>query len=425
MESGPPMHLTGKSPEGPGFRINNHLNSTPMQSEGKFIIQEPCHEDWTAMTPTDQGRFCAACSKCVIDLTNKQPTEIKEIYQANDGDVCGRMSVSQFISPTQPERHTDDLPYASQVLKKLQLFAVALLATFSFAFQTVQAQDRPIKGKIAHVPSDVRIEGQVKWDHGMEASGVTIEVWHGNDLEQTSLTDENGKFAFTNLERGRYRIVAKAGDWITTETTTDAWSGGKFMVTLRLEDVQVDGGIGYIEELLPAEVDVPEVTVMGTTVYIEPDTAPIMKPSMLGQIAWMPETEKCRTNPLPPLVDVVETEVPIDETVLADPRGAESPNADLIDKQSTEETLVLDDLQFTVFPNPTDGELNIRLDSPSKRPVRYFLYDLNGRSLAAHRWEPGMTAEYQMDLSRYAAGTYILRLISGETMVEKRVIKRR
>ena len=34
-----------------------------------LLIPKPCHENWDAMTPRDDGRHCASCSKTVVDLT--------------------------------------------------------------------------------------------------------------------------------------------------------------------------------------------------------------------------------------------------------------------------------------------------------------------------------------------------------------------
>jgi len=35
----------------------------------QLSIPEPCHENWHQMTPTEQGRFCNACSKEVVDFS--------------------------------------------------------------------------------------------------------------------------------------------------------------------------------------------------------------------------------------------------------------------------------------------------------------------------------------------------------------------
>jgi hypothetical protein len=49
-----------------------------MSSNLKIIIPKPCHENWSAMSPKEKGRFCGSCSKTVVDFTKKSPSEIKE-----------------------------------------------------------------------------------------------------------------------------------------------------------------------------------------------------------------------------------------------------------------------------------------------------------------------------------------------------------
>jgi len=39
-------------------------------------IPKPCHENWDAMHPREQGRHCDACDKTVIDFTEKSEKEI-------------------------------------------------------------------------------------------------------------------------------------------------------------------------------------------------------------------------------------------------------------------------------------------------------------------------------------------------------------
>ncbi|WP_390450740.1 hypothetical protein [Chryseobacterium sp. Alg-005] len=56
-----------------------------------FRIPDPCSENWDIMSPQEKGRFCSVCNKCVIDFTNKNPQEIRQIIEEKqDESVCGR-----------------------------------------------------------------------------------------------------------------------------------------------------------------------------------------------------------------------------------------------------------------------------------------------------------------------------------------------
>lgn len=63
----------------------------------KIKIADPCHEDWNNMTPAEKGKFCGACSKEVIDFTNKSPNRIYNYLDKHRGqNICGRFSKEQL-----------------------------------------------------------------------------------------------------------------------------------------------------------------------------------------------------------------------------------------------------------------------------------------------------------------------------------------
>lgn len=49
----------------------------------RIEIPKPCHEDWDAMTPNENGRFCGSCAKTVVDFTNMQTAEIQRYFIDN------------------------------------------------------------------------------------------------------------------------------------------------------------------------------------------------------------------------------------------------------------------------------------------------------------------------------------------------------
>ncbi|MDH6208697.1 hypothetical protein M2254_000281 [Chryseobacterium sp. BIGb0186] len=62
-------------------------------------IPKPCNENWEIMSPQEKGRFCSVCNKCVIDFTQKQPEEIKQIFvERKDENICGRFYNHQLTN---------------------------------------------------------------------------------------------------------------------------------------------------------------------------------------------------------------------------------------------------------------------------------------------------------------------------------------
>ena len=63
----------------------------------KIQIPKPCHEDWNAMTPTQQGSFCGACSKEVVDFTPMTDAEVQRYFLNRTTDkTCGRFKTEQI-----------------------------------------------------------------------------------------------------------------------------------------------------------------------------------------------------------------------------------------------------------------------------------------------------------------------------------------
>ncbi len=55
-------------------------------------VKSPCTESWEEMTPSEKGRFCAACQKEVIDFTALSSTEIIHLLSERKNEsLCGRM----------------------------------------------------------------------------------------------------------------------------------------------------------------------------------------------------------------------------------------------------------------------------------------------------------------------------------------------
>ncbi|NDI99469.1 hypothetical protein GWA97_10325 [Flavobacterium sp. LaA7.5] len=139
----------------------------------KISVPKPCHEDWNTMTPNDKGRFCANCSKTVIDFSEMTDVEIKSYLIVQKGEsVCGHFRTSQL------QRITITIPaqvlYSQTQFRKI--FLLALLFTMGTTLLSC-ADEAGNKQKIENVVieeeettstvedidsvSDVGVEGKV------------------------------------------------------------------------------------------------------------------------------------------------------------------------------------------------------------------------------------------------------------------------
>jgi hypothetical protein len=64
----------------------------------KIVIDNPCHENWDAMSPNEKGAFCLSCQKTVIDFSVQTVEEIKNFFVKlpKTESVCGRFKEEQL-----------------------------------------------------------------------------------------------------------------------------------------------------------------------------------------------------------------------------------------------------------------------------------------------------------------------------------------
>lgn len=106
----------------------------------KIYIPEPCHENWGAMTPNEQGRFCGSCQKTVVDFTNFSAEDIQNYFTKHYGQkVCGRFKQQQLNSI--------DIQIPSVIFNQIpasRKFALALLLVFGTTlFSCTDNQGQP------------------------------------------------------------------------------------------------------------------------------------------------------------------------------------------------------------------------------------------------------------------------------------------
>jgi len=139
-----------------------------------ITIPEPCHENWQAMTPNEQGRHCAQCCKTVIDFSGWEQQEILYYLKAHQSDhVCGRFRNDQLNTPIPaPETFVLQLSQTPlSIIKKIAaifLFVFGLMSASCNTPQTSAVQHKPDSLKQTTTPADT-IDKMI-----MGGMGVTV-----------------------------------------------------------------------------------------------------------------------------------------------------------------------------------------------------------------------------------------------------------
>ena len=163
----------------------------------QLSIPEPCHENWDAMSPTQQGRYCNACAKEVIDFSNMSDSDVLNYFSKKKSDiVCGR------AYPDQLDRDIIALPKKKWYRQWNYAAMFLLLLTRP---DKAKAQGK-IKTKVAGtqqtilkrpkavgmmLPSSDFVSGTVKNSKGRPIAFASIKVLHS--ITGTK-TDEYGNF---------------------------------------------------------------------------------------------------------------------------------------------------------------------------------------------------------------------------------------
>ena len=91
--------------------------------------------------------------------------------------------------------------------------------------------------------------------------------------------------------------------------------------------------------------------------------------------------------------------------------------------ESTSSVEFEEELDLTVFPNPTTDFVQVKLPRTSVNKGMLELFDANGKRLNAINFNTEEINTLEINLSQYDLGTYILRVTNGETQVAKSIIR--
>lgn len=129
----------------------------------RVSIKNPCHENWDAMTPNEQGAFCLVCQKTVVDFSQKTTEEIKDFFTAvpKFEKVCGRFRNDQLNELSFDEFF---VKFKNWIMPKK--LAVILCFSFGLTLFSCKTTQTPLMGDVAIetvLPSDELLAGKVEY----------------------------------------------------------------------------------------------------------------------------------------------------------------------------------------------------------------------------------------------------------------------
>lgn len=83
------------------------------------------------------------------------------------------------------------------------------------------------------------------------------------------------------------------------------------------------------------------------------------------------------------------------------------------------------ELEIRLFPNPNDGRFMINLSEEPEGDVSFAIYDITGKMIQSRRISNSdLQQNVEVDISGFAAGTYIINVTAGNREFSKQFIKK-
>ncbi|MCS3795746.1 carboxypeptidase-like regulatory domain-containing protein [Niastella sp. OAS944] len=221
-------------------------------------IAEPCHENWQNMTPQEQGRFCGACQKTVVDFTKMSDQEVLNYFLKADHNVCGRFADDQLnkeLIITEKKKR-----FSWAYVWNILVATLLAVKADAQACPPIKKPVEPVKevhikvGKVAYVPPANSgkpgiISGTVIDEtNNQPVGGVSISI---KDAGIVSIANTTGKFNLKLENKGGLQLEFSAVGYETTTLVVDELANMQdLQISLKrsqaeLKEVVVVAGVGY------------------------------------------------------------------------------------------------------------------------------------------------------------------------------------
>ncbi|MDA3615018.1 hypothetical protein [Polluticaenibacter yanchengensis] len=129
-------------------------------------IPNPCHENWSGMMAQQNGRYCGACEKIVVDFTDWEPDDILQ-YLKNNSKTCGRLKVEQLKKPGVVTEENNWLLF----IGRLPFSRLARLAIYTFTVFQLVACNNHTSGEVVPV---VKVDSTINQPGTIDSMNVVL-----------------------------------------------------------------------------------------------------------------------------------------------------------------------------------------------------------------------------------------------------------
>lgn len=342
------------------------------------------------MSPTEKGRFCAVCTKEVVDFTKKSDEEIVAHVKNADDKTCGVFLPSQLHEPSQLSLSKSPWEFR---LKKWMVSSLAMVGLFSLSKQSSAQKigKIAIRGDVAVIEDhnttkeESVVYGQVLDAEDKPVAGAHVSIYYEGEFIADTTTIANGAF----------RFVIPPGKVLNGKIDIYASNNRKYKEVNGLQLKQRNTRIQLrLEE---------EIVIMGEIAYVEP----------ISEIdTLIPDTPEI----LP--IDTTATQTEIDTTVKTTCSEIQDPEAitETPDTSATTEVIgltpridiLIREEEALIYPNP--GRDLLFIETPLDGEHKIEVFDPNGKLIHSKNFNGTKSS---IDGLHLAPGFYSVKITTG------------
>lgn len=156
------------------------------------------------MTPSGQGRHCAACQKTVVDFSRQTDAEIRAYFKrAGRTGVCGRFAAGQLGRPLQPGKASTETTWRTWLALTLALWAGRNAAAPAAQAQTPTEQRQPQPPAYLRAGDDTQLR----------LRGVVVDLATNEGLPGVTVLLLNSQYGVPSDASGRFELIFPASSW--------------------------------------------------------------------------------------------------------------------------------------------------------------------------------------------------------------------